>query len=117
MSDVQHEYCPYFHHLIELIGRRWTAVIIWTLANGPTRFAEFRPAIPGLSDRLLTDRLAELEAEGLVGRCDHEGATCYQLTEKGAGLIPLLESASDLAESWATKESPADRPGRIRAQG
>jgi DNA-binding HxlR family transcriptional regulator len=115
MTDEQHEYCPYFHHMMELIGRRWTAVIIWTLADGPARFAEIRSAIPDLSDRLLTDRLIELEGEGIAGRCDHEGTACYRLTTKGEELTPLLESASKLAEGWARQEAPADRPGRIRA--
>ncbi len=116
-NATDHEYCPYFHHTIELIGRRWTAVILWTLANGPTRFAEIRSAIPGLSDRLLTDRLTELEAEGLVGRCDQDGASCYRLTAKGEQVVPVLESVSEVASRWACDESPADRPGRIRAAG
>lgn len=116
-SAFDHEYCPYFHHTIELIGRRWTAVILWTLSNGPIRFAEIRAAIPGLSDRLLTDRLTELEAEGIVGRCDQDGASCYRLTGKGEQVIPVLEAASSVASIWAGDESPADRPGRIRPAG
>ncbi len=116
-SDTHHEYCPYFHHTMELIGRRWTAVILWTLANGPTRFAEIRSTIPGLSDRLLTDRLAELEAEGLVGRCDQDGTSCYRLTGKGEQVVPALEAVSEVAAVWSCDESPADRPGRIRSAG
>ncbi|MEO1060507.1 MAG: helix-turn-helix domain-containing protein [Actinomycetota bacterium] len=116
-STPQHEYCPYLHHTMELIGRRWTGVILWTLANGPTRFAEIRSAIPGLSDRLLTDRLVELEGEGIVGRCDQDGASCYRLTDKGEQVVPVLEAAAAVASGWACDESPADRPGRIRAGG
>ncbi len=59
-------YCPHFHHVIELIGRRWTGAILLVLANGPSRFSGLRHQIPGLSDRLLSERLDELEDEGIV---------------------------------------------------
>lgn len=114
MDHAQHDYCPFFHHTIELIGRRWTGVIIWTLADGPLRFGDVRSRIPGLSDRLLTDRLAELEAEGVIGRCAHDGNSAYHLTEKGEQLLPVLDAVAQVAASWACDESPADRPGRIR---
>ncbi|MEM9034702.1 MAG: helix-turn-helix domain-containing protein [Actinomycetota bacterium] len=115
MHDDTHEYCPYFHHTIELIGRRWTGVILWAMSDGPVRFAEVRSRVPGLSDRLLTDRLAELEAEGVVGRCERSGSSCYDLTDKGRQLLPALEAVSDVAAAWACEESPAERPGRIRS--
>lgn len=114
MDHTAHEYCPFFHHTIELIGRRWTGVILWTLADGPLRFGDVRNRIPGLSDRLLTDRLGELETEGVIGRCAHDGNPAYHLTEKGEQLLPVLDSVAQVAASWACDESPADRPGRIR---
>ncbi len=60
--------CPHFHAAIELIGKRWTGAILSALTEGPQRFAELVRAVPGLSDRLLSQRLRELEEEGLVER-------------------------------------------------
>lgn len=108
-------YCPYFHHTVELLGRRWSGVILRVLVSGPTRFGEIRDRIPGLSDRLLTSRLAEFEAEGIVNRCDHGGASYYELTDKGQALEPVIEAISRAAREWANAEAPASKPGRIRA--
>ncbi len=107
-------YCPYFHHTVELVGRRWSGVILWELTNGPVRFGDIRCRIPGLSDRLLTSRLGELEAEGLVSRCEHDGTACYRLTAKGRALEPALDAIAEVAAGWASQEEPADHPGRIR---
>ena len=60
--------CPHFHAAIELIGKRWTGAIVFALTEGPLRFGELAKAVPGLSDRLLSQRLRELEGEGLVER-------------------------------------------------
>ncbi|MGI9624094.1 MAG: winged helix-turn-helix transcriptional regulator [Acidimicrobiales bacterium] len=107
-------YCPHFHHTVELLGRRWSGVILWVLVAGPARFGEIRDRIPGLSDRLLTSRLAEFEAEGLVKRCDHDGASCYRLTEKGRALEPVIDAITTATRTWAAAEAPATKPGRIR---
>lgn len=58
--------CSNFHDTIEFIGKRWTGIIIYTLMSGPKRFYEIGESIPGISDRLLTERLNELVKEGLV---------------------------------------------------
>ena len=108
-------YCPFFHHTVELIGRRWSGVILRVLAVGPARFGDIRAKVPGLSDRLLTNRLAEFEAEGIVARCEHDGVACYGLTPKGQVLEPLLDAVRDVARQWARDEAPAAKPGRIRA--
>ena len=60
--------CPYYHEAVELIGKRWTGAIVHTLLTGPLRFSELAHAIPQISDRLLSMRLKELEASGLVAR-------------------------------------------------
>jgi DNA-binding HxlR family transcriptional regulator len=95
--------CPHFHAAIELIGKRWTGAILSALMAGPLRFGELARAVPGLSDRLLSQRLRELEEEGLVGRAV-ESATpvrvTYSLTEKGAELGPAISELKAWARRW-----------------
>ena len=95
--------CPHFHAAIELIGRRWTGAILWALAERPHFFAELVAAVPGLSDRLLSARLRELEAEGLVERSVHDGSPArvsYALTDKGRSLTPALHELRGWARRW-----------------
>lgn len=95
--------CPHFHAAVELIGRRWTGAILWALAERPHFFAELAAAVPGLSDRLLSARLRELEAEGLVERSVHAGAPArvsYALTDKGRALEPALRELRGWAKRW-----------------
>ncbi len=95
--------CPDFQSAVELIGRRWSGAILWTLAGGPQYFAAIVQAIPGLSDRLLSERLRELEQHGLVERCVHPGAPArvsYALTKKGDGLVPVLGELQAWAKTW-----------------
>lgn len=94
---------PDFHTAIELIGRRWTGAILWALAERPHYFAELTDCVPGLSDRLLSRRLRELESTGLVERSVHEGAPArvsYALTEKGRALEPVLGELERWARAW-----------------
>ncbi|MDQ2623468.1 MAG: helix-turn-helix transcriptional regulator [Actinomycetota bacterium] len=100
------EVCPHFHAAIELIGKRWSGAIIWALSDGPLRFADLKRAVPGLSDRLLSQRLRELEATGLVERRVEDGKPVrvfYGLTEKGLGLRPAVQAVQEWASDW--KES------------
>lgn len=104
-------FCPRFHRAIELVGRRWTGVIIRILLAGPRRFNEIAAEIPGLSDRLLTERLRELEAEGVLQRAVETGSpvrVAYRLTEAGKELDATIRSLSKWAERWV--EPPADEP-------
>jgi DNA-binding HxlR family transcriptional regulator len=92
-----------FHAAIELIGRRWAGAILWTLGARPHYFADLAAAVPGLSDRLLSRRLRELEAAGLVERSVQEGTpprVSYALTEKGRSLEPALAELGDWARDW-----------------
>ena len=87
------EVCPKFHAAVELIGRRWAGAILFKLIDGPHYFRELLAAIPGISDRLLSQRLRDLEAEGLVERTVHEGAPArvsYCLSQAGRELEPAL---------------------------
>ena len=95
--------CVRFHHAVELIGRRWTGAIISVMMHGPQGFNEMLTAVPGLSDRLLTERLRELESEGLVRRTVLSGPpvrVTYELTESGKDLKPVVECLGRWAEKW-----------------
>jgi len=79
-------FCSRFHQAVELIGARWTGAIIRVLTGGPVRYSALRDAIPDISDRMLSERLRELEAEGVVTRLvlpDPPIGVEYALTEKG----------------------------------
>jgi DNA-binding HxlR family transcriptional regulator len=95
--------CPHFHATIELIGKRWTGAILSALIEGPQRFGELAGAVPGMSDRLLSRRLRELESEGLVGREVEAGSpvrVTYSLTEAGADLGPAISELKSWAKRW-----------------
>ncbi len=96
-------FCPLYHRAIEIIGRRWTGAIIRALLAGATRFGQIRTTVPGLSDRLLSERLKELEAEGIVQRLvqpDTPVRIEYHLTDKGEALATVVQAASAWAEEW-----------------
>ncbi len=101
---VPGQVCPHFHEAVELIGRRWTGAILYALAEeGPLRFAELKECVPGMSDRLLSTRLKELESEGLVRREVQFGPgvrVSYELTRKGDSLKPVMGSIKDWARRW-----------------
>jgi len=101
---VDSKVCARFHHAVELIGRRWTGAIISVMLNhGPQGFNGLLGSIPGLSDRLLTERLRELESEGLVRRTVIPGPpvrVSYELTQSGKSLEPVIESLGRWAERW-----------------
>ncbi len=95
--------CPRFHRAVELIGRRWTGAIIRVLLGGPRRFNELLAAVPGISDRLLTERLRELEHEELIVRRVESGSpvkVIYELTCSGAELQESLDALGRWAERW-----------------
>ena len=95
--------CPNFHEAIELIGKRWTGAIVCALTERSMRFGELGKAIPGLSDRLLSQRLRELEEEGLVERQVEAGTpvrVTYSLTSIGEGLGPAIRELKAWARVW-----------------
>jgi len=96
-------FCPRFHRAIELVGRRWTGAIIRILLSGPKRFNEIAASVPGLSDRLLTERLRELECQGVLRRTVDTGSpirVAYELTEAGTELDATIRALSSWAERW-----------------
>jgi len=103
-------FCSIYTHAIEIIGRRWTGAIVRCLLAGAGRFSEILAAVPGLSDRLLSERLKELEAEGIVERLVVPSTPVrieYSLTEKGRDLASVVRAVSDWAERWGAPESGA----------
>ncbi|MFY9553972.1 MAG: helix-turn-helix domain-containing protein [Blastocatellia bacterium] len=101
-------FCPRFHHAVELIGRRWSGAILNAMLPGPQCFNELLAIVPGLSDRLLTERLRELEAEGLVLRRVLPGPpvrVSYEMTEAGKDLEPVIRALGKWAERWVKIET------------
>jgi DNA-binding HxlR family transcriptional regulator len=95
--------CSAYHAAIELIGKRWTGAILFVLLDGPLRFSEVKVLVPDLSDRLLSERLKELEAERIVERRTSDEVPIrieYTLTEKGRALEPAVRSLKVWARSW-----------------
>ena len=92
--------CSLYHRAVELVGKRWTGAILIVMLDGPLRFSEIRQLVPDLSDRLLSERLKELEAEQIViRRVDDAGCSkvLYELTPKGQALEPAVRAL----KSWA----------------
>ena len=111
--------CARFHRASELIGRRWTGAIIFVLLGSPCRFAELRDAIPDITDRMLSERLQELEQEGVVDRTvvpETPVRVEYGLTRKGRALATAIEAITDWAQKWIDVEvaAGADKSARTR---
>ncbi len=95
--------CPRYEHGIQLLGKRWTGLLLDALMDGPRRFCELTATVEGLSDRVLSDRLRELEVEGVVERIVYPQIPVrveYKLTEKGLALKPVVEAIHEWAEKW-----------------
>ncbi|MGN5381831.1 winged helix-turn-helix transcriptional regulator [Streptomyces lasalocidi] len=88
--------------VFQLLGKRWSGPIVSVLVDQPAHFADLRRAVPGISERMLSDRLAELGAASLVVREVDEGPplrVSYRLTEAGAALEPALRQLGDWAKT------------------
>jgi DNA-binding HxlR family transcriptional regulator len=115
MSDGS-QLCPRYHHAVELLGRRWAGAIVCILLGGPARYNELRAAIPDINDRMLAERLRELEAENLVVRTVLPEAPVrveYALTEKGRALETAIAAIGRWAERWIP--APAAQPQAPKA--
>jgi DNA-binding HxlR family transcriptional regulator len=114
--------CAQFHKAVELIGGRWTGAIIQLLMKGPTRYCGIREAVPDISDRMLSERLRELEEEGIVERLvvpETPVRVEYRLTAKGKALEPAFAAIGKWAHRYlepAPQTKPAPKnAGRERA--
>src|SRR6266498_5286104 len=104
------DYSAPFQRAIELIGKRWTGAVVKALVPAPARFNQLLAGIPGISDRVLTERLRELETEGVVERLVDPGPpvrVSYRLTARGRALEPVLASIDAWAADWMTPPSSA----------
>lgn len=106
-SDLAVDYrhmCPKYEEAAALLGKKWTGLIIRALLGEATRFSDIRRQMPELSDRLLSERLKELEAHGVIERVVRDTkpvAVEYRLTEKGLALEPVVHAIQDWADTWA----------------
>lgn len=102
--------CPLYHEAVELVGRRWTGAILRVLMDGSLRFSEIASAVPELSDRLLSERMKELEARGIVERKVISGPPLrveYSLSRMGRELEPALTELERWAHRWLRSREPA----------
>ena len=109
--------CSRFHRASELIGRRWTGAIIFVLLKSRCRFATLREAIPDITDRMLSERLHELEQEGIVERTvipETPVRVEYMLTKKGRALASAMDAIAEWAHKWVPAEEPAAVAARRR---
>lgn len=99
--------CHRFHKASELIGRRWTGAVLFILLKAPCRFATLRDAIPDITDRMLSERLQELEREGIVDRTvipETPVRVEYSLTKKGRELTRAIDAITEWADKWVELE-------------
>ena len=99
--------CIRFQHAMELLGKRWTGLIIKLLMEGPLRFNELAERLEVVSDRMLAERLKELEHAGVVERrvfAEVPVRVEYSLTEKGRALAPVIESIEAWSDRWVGRE-------------
>jgi DNA-binding HxlR family transcriptional regulator len=104
-------FCPKYHHAIEVIGRRWTGAVLRAMLSGAARFSDIGAAVPGLSDRLLSERLKELEAEGILTRIVVPSTPVrvdYRLTAKGEALHDVIAAVAAWADQWEAISEPIE---------
>lgn len=97
----------------DIIGSKWTAVIVHDLSEGSRRFSELERSCPGISPRTLSERLRVLEQDGILQRRSGPRRVEYELTEKGQALLPTIEEMRRFGHSWLVPEH--DHSGAARA--
>jgi len=115
-DELPHEtMCEHFQRAAALVARRWNPLIVGALLDGRRRFTDIRNAIPGISDRLLSERLKDLEAAGVVTRRvipDTPVRIEYGLSERGHDLVGVIDELRAWADRWSIgAREPADAPG------
>jgi DNA-binding HxlR family transcriptional regulator len=109
LSQKSHECDERLTRVFTLLGKRWSGLILGLLLQGPARFAVLARTIPGISERMLSDRLNELARAGLIDRTVIDGpplGVIYQLTESGRAIGPGFFKLGEWAERYMASESP-----------
>lgn len=110
--DEHKPVCPAIQSAFELLGRKWVTLIIHVLSTGQKHYCDLQRAVPDLSDRVLSQRMKELEGEGIVKRTVDTGSpvrVSYSLTERGRALSPILEGIA----TWAHDYPPQAQPDKL----
>lgn len=97
----------------EIIGSKWTAVIVHDLSEGARRFSELERSCPGISPRTLSERLRALEHEGVVMRRSGGRRVEYELTPKGEALLPIIDAMRRFGHEWLVPEHGHAHAGRV----
>ncbi|BCG60134.1 transcriptional regulator [Paenibacillus sp. URB8-2] len=95
--------CPRFETAFSFLGKRWNGLIIQTLMSGPKRFKDISGLIPLMSDKMLSERMKDLESEGILVRHVYPETPVrieYELTDKGRALEPVMQQIQAWAENW-----------------
>jgi DNA-binding HxlR family transcriptional regulator len=109
-ADHLAEFCPKYEEAISILGKRWTGLILRALLSGSCRFSAISGYVPGLSDRLLSERLKELEANGIVQRQVYAETPVrveYLLTPKGEDLRQIVAAVQSWADVWLPSNDDA----------
>ncbi len=103
------QYCP-IAKALEQLGEKWTLLIVRDLLHGPRRFSELQRGLPKISSALLSKRIRQLEAAGLVRRepADNAAGTAYALTDAGAAAAPIVEHLGIWGIRWADRQIEPD---------
>lgn len=113
MTEPEHDaICEHFQRAAELLGKRWSTLIVGAMLAGATRFSDLRDAVAPISDTLLSERLKQLEVDGIVRRDVTPSKPVlieYHLTDEGRDLESVIEELRRWAERWAEAEVPAKR--------
>lgn len=112
MTEPESPVCRHFQLAAELIAKRWTPQIVRSLLAGTSRFSDLGAVIPQISDRLLSDRLKELEAAGIVTRTVTPSTPVridYGLTDRGQDLAGVMDELGSWAERWSDGSVPTHR--------
>jgi DNA-binding HxlR family transcriptional regulator len=104
--------CPRYQRAVDILGKRWTTLIVRVLMPGARRFSAIKEAVPGLSDRLLSDRLKELESCAIVERLVFPETPVrieYRLTTKGLELEGVVQAIQRWADCWEAQPGSQNR--------
>jgi len=108
-SSQTRDFCPHFKKAVELVGKRWSGTILRALMDRPLRFSEISAHIPEISDRSLSLRLKELEAEAVVVRrvdATQPVSVSYELRDKGRALESVIAELESWAHDWVAPPEP-----------